>query len=122
MGDRQNEHRRLSARDPDRRESREVAPDAEEQLDTEQREERPGDRRANGVGAPPEPRGHDRHHGEDGHGAREVEREPARVGQEGAEDDLEVHHDAGGKRQSAERRIHVVRRVLRCAGGEERDR
>ena len=44
------------------------------------------------------------------------------MGQEGAEDDLEVHHEGGGERQSAERRIHVARRVLRRAGGEERDR
>ena len=99
MGDRQNEHRRLPARDPDRRESREVAPDAEEQLDAQQRKERPGDGGGNGISAPPEPSGHGRHDREDGHGTREMEREPARVRQEGAEHDLKVHEAGGAERQ-----------------------
>src|SRR5206468_4282258 len=85
----------------------EVASDAEQELEGEEPEQHTRHWRRVGSAAPAEPRGHDRYDGEDGQGARPVEREPARVGHERAKDDLEVHDHRGGERQRAAARPSV---------------
>src|SRR5882672_9008248 len=85
MGDRQNQDRELFAGDPHRREAREEAPDAEQELDPEQDEEHERDGDGDRVARPPHPRGDHRYVGEHRDGAGQVQVDTPGVSQERAE-------------------------------------
>ena len=105
MGDRQGGHRELLAGDPERREPRQEAADAEQELDAQQRAHEPRDGRRHRVAGATKLRGHDRNQPEHEHRPRQVEIDPPGVGQERAEDDLRVDESGREHGQSPQCRL-----------------
>ena len=121
MGDRQDEHRRLLAGNPERREAREICADAECQLQTEERQQQTRQRRGDGVARPARARGEHRQDGEHGDGAADVQPEPAGVGQQRAEHDLGVDQRRPHEGETAQAAVHRGR-GLRGRRGQVRER
>ncbi len=121
MGDRQGQHRRLAAGDPQRREARQIRADAERELHAEQRKERRRHRGRHRIAASPYARGDHRHDHEDGDRSDEVEIDDTRVSQERPEHDLRIGDGGGGDRERPRGRCDRRQRRARVGRGQQDD-
>ena len=99
MSHREDQHRELFAGNPQRRETREKAADAEQELDPEQAEEQARDGDGDHIARSPQPRGDDRQDDEHRDGAGQVQVDAPSVSEQRAEHDLRVHEPGRQQRE-----------------------